>query len=104
MFNKNTEKGMAMHQSKLQRKQSTKMLQIRKHSLTLSQHGCITCVSVLKSLMDPAAVLKTFHGRAGASMDAWKEKNTAWEVKGSTDGSFRADLKSKVSQATNEAR
>jgi hypothetical protein len=33
-------------------------------------------------------------------MKAWKRKNTAREVKGSTDASFRGDLKSKVSQAT----
>jgi hypothetical protein len=59
-------------------------------------------VSVLKSLMD-RLVLKTFHARAGASMDAWKRKNTAREVKGSTDASFRADLKSKVSQTTKKA-
>jgi hypothetical protein len=50
-----------------------------------------------------AAVLKTFHARAGASMDAFKRKNTAREVKGSVDASFRADLKSKVSQATKKA-
>ena len=36
-------------------------------------------------------------------MDAWKRKNTAREVKGSTDAAFRADLKSKVSQATKKA-
>jgi hypothetical protein len=30
-------------------------------------------VSVLKTLMD-RLVLKTFHARAGASMDAWEEK------------------------------
>jgi hypothetical protein len=59
-------------------------------------------VSILKSLMD-RLVLKTFHARAGASMDAWKRKNTAREVKGSTDASFRADLKSKVSQTTKRA-
>jgi hypothetical protein len=33
----------------------------------------------------------------------WKRKNTAREVKGSADASFRADLKSKVSQATKKA-
>jgi hypothetical protein len=59
-------------------------------------------VSVLQSLMD-RIVLKVFHARAGASMDAWKRKNTAQEVKGSTDASFRADLKSKVSQSTKKA-
>ena len=59
-------------------------------------------VSVLKSLMD-RIVLKVFHARAGASMDAWKRKHTAREVKGSTDAAFRADLKSKVSQATKKA-
>jgi hypothetical protein len=59
-------------------------------------------VSVLKTLMD-RLVLKTFHARAGASMDAWKRKNTAREVKGSADAAFRADLKSKVSQATKKA-
>jgi hypothetical protein len=59
-------------------------------------------VSVLKTLMD-RLVLKTFHARAGASMDAWKRKNTAREVKGSADAAFRADLKSKVSQATQKA-
>ncbi len=48
-------------------------------------------------------VLKTIHARAGASMDAWKRKNTAREVKGSADAAFRADLKSKVSQATKKA-
>jgi hypothetical protein len=52
-------------------------------------------VSVLKSLMD-RIVLKVFHARAGASMDAWKRNNTAREVKGSTDAAFRASLKSKV--------
>jgi hypothetical protein len=36
-------------------------------------------------------------------MDAWKRKNTAREVKGSADAAFRADLKSKVSQATKKA-
>ncbi len=36
-------------------------------------------------------------------MDAWKRKNTAREVKGSSDAAFRADLKSKVSQATKKA-
>jgi hypothetical protein len=48
-------------------------------------------------------VLKTFHARAGASMDAWKRKNTAREVKGSADAAFRTDLKSKVSQSTKKA-
>jgi hypothetical protein len=61
--------------------------------------GSTIPVTVLKSLMD-RLVLKTFHARAGASMKAWKRKNTAREVKGSTDASFRGDLKSKVSQAT----
>jgi hypothetical protein len=56
-------------------------------------------VSVLKMLMD-RIVLKTFHAQAGASMDAWKRKNTAREVKGTADASLRADLKSKVSQTT----
>ena len=56
-------------------------------------------VSALKSLMD-RIILKVFHARAGASMNAWKRKNTARQVKGSTDASFRADLKSKVSQTT----
>jgi hypothetical protein len=59
-------------------------------------------VSVLISLMD-RIVLKVFHARAGASMDAWKRKNTGREVKGSTDAAFRTDLKSKVSQATKNA-
>ena len=59
-------------------------------------------VSVLKTLMN-RLVLKTFHARAGASMDAWKRENTAREVKGSSDAAFRADLKSKVSQATKKA-
>jgi hypothetical protein len=59
-------------------------------------------VSVLKTLIDQI-VLKTFHARAGASMDAWKRKDTAREVKGSADASFRANLKSKVSQATKKA-
>jgi hypothetical protein len=59
-------------------------------------------LSVLKSLMD-RIVLKVFHARAGASMDAWKRKNTGREVKGSTDAAFRADLKSKVSQTTKKA-
>ena len=58
--------------------------------------------SVLNSLMD-RLVLKVFHARAGASMDAWKRRNTAREVKGSTDAAFRADLKSKVSTATKKA-
>jgi hypothetical protein len=61
--------------------------------------GSSTPVSVLQSLLD-RMVLKVFHARAGASMDAWKRKNTAREVKGSADASLRADLKSKVSQAT----
>jgi hypothetical protein len=47
-------------------------------------------------------VLKVFHARAGASMNAWKLKNTAWAVKGSSDAAFRADLKSKVSKTTKE--
>jgi hypothetical protein len=58
--------------------------------------------SVLNSLMD-RIVLKVFHARAGASMDAWKKNNTAREVKGSTDAAFRADLKSKVSHSTKKA-
>ena len=45
-------------------------------------------------------VLKVFHARAGASMDAWKRKNTGRDVKGSTDAAFRTDLKSKVSHTT----
>jgi hypothetical protein len=64
--------------------------------------GSLIPVSVLTSLMD-RIVLKVFHARAGASMDAWKRKNTAREVKGSSDASFRGDLKSKVSQATKKA-
>jgi hypothetical protein len=60
-------------------------------------------VSVLVSLID-RIVLKVFHARAGASMDALKRKNTGREVKGSTDAAFRTDLKSKVSQATKNAR
>jgi hypothetical protein len=64
--------------------------------------GSLIPVSVLKTLLDQT-VLKTFHARAGASMDAWKRKNTAQEVKGSADASFHADLKSKVSQATKKA-
>ncbi len=47
-------------------------------------------------------VLKVFHARAGASMNAWKLKNTARAVKGSSDAAFRADLKSKVSKTTKE--
>mmetsp|Transcript_777 Transcript_777/g.1017 ORF Transcript_777/g.1017 Transcript_777/m.1017 type:complete len:94 (+) Transcript_777:1268-1549(+) len=47
-------------------------------------------------------VLKVFHARAGASMNAWKLKNTARVVKGSSDAAFRADLKSKVSKTTKE--
>jgi hypothetical protein len=35
--------------------------------------GSLIPVSVLKTLMDKI-VLKTFHARAGASMDAWKRK------------------------------
>jgi hypothetical protein len=58
--------------------------------------------SVLNSLME-RIVLKVFHARAGASMDAWKKKNTAREVKGSTDAAFRTDLKSKVSHSTKKA-
>jgi hypothetical protein len=58
--------------------------------------------SVLKSLMD-RLVLKTFHARAGASMDAWKRENTGREVKGSSDAAFRTELKSKVAPATKKA-
>jgi hypothetical protein len=57
--------------------------------------------SALQSLMD-RIVLKVFHARAGASMNAWKFKNTARVVKGSSDAAFRADLKSKVSKTTKE--
>jgi hypothetical protein len=64
--------------------------------------GSSTPVSVLQSLLD-RLVLKVFHARAGASMEAWKRKNTAREVKGSADASLRADLKSKVLQATKKA-
>jgi hypothetical protein len=64
--------------------------------------GSSVPASVLQSLLDHI-VLKVFHARAGASMDAWKRKNTAREVKGSADASLRADLKSKVSQATKKA-
>jgi hypothetical protein len=46
--------------------------------------GSSISVSVLKILMD-RIVLKTFHARAGASMAAWKRKNTARELKGSAD-------------------
>jgi len=49
------------------------------------------------------SAMKTFHARAGASFDSWKRKNTAREVKGSSDASLRADLKSRVSQATKKA-
>jgi hypothetical protein len=64
--------------------------------------GSALPVSVLKSLTARMA-MKTFHARAGASMDSWKRKNTARDVKGSSDASFRADQKSKVSQATKKA-
>jgi hypothetical protein len=66
--------------------------------------SCVDSVipaSTLQSLMD-RIVLKVFHARAGASMNAWKLKNTARAVKGSSDAAFRADLKSKVSKTTKE--
>ena len=56
----------------------------------------------LQSLMEKI-VVKTFHARVAASMNTWKRNNAAREVKGSTDASFRADLKSKVSQTTKQA-
>jgi hypothetical protein len=43
--------------------------------------------SALQLLMDQT-VLKVFHARAGASMNAWKSKNTARAVKGSSDDAF----------------
>jgi hypothetical protein len=61
----------------------------------------ISCPA-LQSLMEQI-VVKTFHARVAASMNTWKRNNTAREVKGSTDASFRADLKSKVSQTTKQA-
>jgi hypothetical protein len=49
--------------------------------------GSLIPLSVLQTLMD-RIVLKTFHAQAGASMDAWKKKNMAWEVKGSANALF----------------
>ena len=46
--------------------------------------------------------MKVFHAWAGASMKAWKLKNTARAVKGSSDAAFRADLKLKVAKTTKE--
>jgi hypothetical protein len=68
-----------------------------KKSLFDTCRGSSIPVSALKSLMD-RIILKTFRAQAGASMDAWKRRNTACEVKGSVDALLRADLKSKVSQ------
>jgi hypothetical protein len=64
--------------------------------------GSSVPVPVLTSLMD-RLVLKTCYARAGASMDAWKRKNTGREVKGSEDAAFRPSLNSKTSQATKKA-
>ena len=61
--------------------------------------GSPTAALPLVSLMCQL-VLKTFHARAGASMKAWKIKNTGRRVKGSSDSSFHPDLKSKVSRTT----
>jgi hypothetical protein len=63
--------------------------------------GSVIPDSALQSLMDQT-VLKVFHARAGASMNAWKSKNTDRAVKGSSDAAFGSDLKSKVSKTTKE--